>query len=223
MLTKFRAQGAKFAKVIVGPDEAEFTVHEELLTYHSAFFRAALTGRFKEAGKKKVTLEEDKPHIFEFFVHWLYHDRFPDTTDCEDLINQWEEDDDEGGAARLSNMIHLYTFCDKYQIPTLKQVLFRHLFDHIEKSNLDLPQPGVVKETFENLLDNDPLCRLLINGFVRWARPDVWQTSEISAYPPTFLAKVLFQYAKDDLACTACKTLPLLVYEDYCDQNEEAK
>ena len=49
-----------------------FVVREDLLTHYSEFFRAALTGGFKEAADKIVTLKDEDPDVFGVFVHWLY-------------------------------------------------------------------------------------------------------------------------------------------------------
>ncbi|KAF2692218.1 hypothetical protein K458DRAFT_244869, partial [Lentithecium fluviatile CBS 122367] len=51
--------------------------HEALITHHSKFFSAALTGHFEGACEKTVNLPEEDPLIFEFFVFWLYRERFP--------------------------------------------------------------------------------------------------------------------------------------------------
>lgn len=37
------------------------------------FFRAALTGKFKEAKEKVVRLHDTDPEVFECVVHWLYY------------------------------------------------------------------------------------------------------------------------------------------------------
>ena len=53
-LTLNRAKNATFAKIIAGPKKDTFVVHEELLVYHSPYFRAALTGGFKKPKRKSL-------------------------------------------------------------------------------------------------------------------------------------------------------------------------
>lgn len=84
LLIQTRAADASFATIIIGKEEKKFVVHEHLLTHYSDFFRAALTGDFKEAEDKIVRLEEEDPTVFEFFVHWLYYQRFPDGSKEDD-------------------------------------------------------------------------------------------------------------------------------------------
>lgn len=69
LLTSCRVRDAKFATVLMGDEAARFVVHEELLTYHSSYFRAALKGGFAEAADGAVRLQEADSVLFEVFVH----------------------------------------------------------------------------------------------------------------------------------------------------------
>ncbi|KAF2219923.1 hypothetical protein BDZ85DRAFT_204867, partial [Elsinoe ampelina] len=60
------------ATVIVGPAQVKFLLHTELLVSVSPFFAAALQGHFAESASQTVTLPEEKPEMFEWFVQWLY-------------------------------------------------------------------------------------------------------------------------------------------------------
>jgi hypothetical protein len=119
LLTRISARDSKFAAIVVGPKKARFTVHEELLTYHSPYFRAALTGGFKEAEDKAVTLSEERVPIVEFFVHWLYYQCLPNADDPIDLYDAWN-DGEADGELMTSNLIELYVFGDKFDVPGLK-------------------------------------------------------------------------------------------------------
>ena len=58
----------------VGSGNAEKVWHlpEKLLKSTSTFFTAALEGGFAEAISGNITLPEEDPDIFEYFVEWLY-------------------------------------------------------------------------------------------------------------------------------------------------------
>ena len=45
---------------------------KKLLTRYSPFFAAALDGHFSEAESNSITLLDDNPQVFKFFVQWLY-------------------------------------------------------------------------------------------------------------------------------------------------------
>lgn len=65
-----------FATVMIGGKEdgraASFAVHKDLLVSASPFFAAALNGNFAEGLDQVVTLPEEKPECFEWFIWWLY-------------------------------------------------------------------------------------------------------------------------------------------------------
>ncbi|KAG8630019.1 hypothetical protein KVT40_001638 [Elsinoe batatas] len=69
--TRFRKMH-EMATVIVGPAQVKFLLHTELLVSVSPFFAAALQGHFAESSSQTVTLPEEKPEMFEWFVQWLY-------------------------------------------------------------------------------------------------------------------------------------------------------
>ncbi|PNS21414.1 hypothetical protein CAC42_1193 [Sphaceloma murrayae] len=69
--TRFRKMH-DMATVLVGPNQVRFVLHTDLLVATSPFFAAALQGHFTESSSQTVTLPEEKPDIFEWFVQWLY-------------------------------------------------------------------------------------------------------------------------------------------------------
>ncbi|KAF4556271.1 Hypothetical protein D9617_1g081470 [Elsinoe fawcettii] len=69
--TRFRKMHG-MATILVGPAKVKFVLHTELLVSVSPFFAAALQGHFAESASQIVTLPEEKPDMFEWFVQWLY-------------------------------------------------------------------------------------------------------------------------------------------------------
>lgn len=61
--------------VLVGSQETRFDLHRGLLCASSDFFRAAITGDFKERDQNKIKLPKQDVKIFKFFVRWLYTGR----------------------------------------------------------------------------------------------------------------------------------------------------
>lgn len=57
--------------VLVGPEKHRFDIHKALVCSQSDFFKAALTGNFKEADGT-IALPEQDPTTFRYFVYWLY-------------------------------------------------------------------------------------------------------------------------------------------------------
>ena len=95
--------------VLVGqePENQRFNIHKNLVCSVSDFFSAALTGNFKEADGT-ITLSEQDPETFKYFIHWLYTGDlrgfyYPKTVKA----TIWElsnADDEELKRSELSNM-----------------------------------------------------------------------------------------------------------------------
>lgn len=183
------AKHPKFATVLVGPNQDKFTIHEELLTVHSPYFRAALTGGFKEAQDKIVTLKEDRGGIFEFFVHWLYYLRFPTEDDATELYAAWTADNDCN--LKTDNLIQLYVFCDKYNVPEQNTKTMTQIFNHVEQEKGEaLPPAYMIHFAFNNLMDNVLLCNYLVHAYYYWAHDSLWKDFESTDWPPCFIARV---------------------------------
>ena len=98
--------------LVVGENKRSFHIHVDLLCDASSFFKAAYTGTFKEGSEKTMQLPEEDESTFEFFVDWLYHQRYQmvpeaesdddsddssssDSDDDSEDDFDWEESDDE--------------------------------------------------------------------------------------------------------------------------------
>ncbi|KAI8934365.1 hypothetical protein NX059_009100 [Plenodomus lindquistii] len=166
---RISARNPVFATIIVGTVKAEFTVHEELLTYHSPFFRAALNGKFKEAEEKKVVLEDVITNVFEFFVHWLYHGRLPSVDDNESLFKMWSTN-------TTSNLLWIFVFCDRYDVPKLKTEAMNTLLARSQDPACGncFHSRTAVGYAYDNLPKTSGLRRFLVDLFCRHASPQVW-------------------------------------------------
>lgn len=134
---------------MVGPKRVKFGVHKGILIRSSAFFRAALTGTFKEATEGTVTLQEDSPKVFGVFVSWLYTGKLENTVD---------EIPTPCGSNRLAE---LYIFADRYDVPILRN----DAIDALVKNRQELLH--IPTSSFRMVYDatppKDPLRRLLVD------------------------------------------------------------
>ncbi|KAJ4378207.1 hypothetical protein N0V86_005907 [Didymella sp. IMI 355093] len=178
------ARNPKLATVLVGSELERFVVHESVLTHHSDFFRAALTGGFTEATEKMVKLKEEDSDIFEYSVHWLYYQRFPenDEFDNPELVKRFaypEEDYPD-----IENAIKLYIFGEKYGIKELRKNSLDLLCRIMDNENSPLPANKTVKLAFRCLSHRDPLLRLLVDMFLVHGKEDSDELVEIYGYVP---------------------------------------
>jgi hypothetical protein len=82
----------EMVKLVIGPDHAKktFTVHKELLCYHSEYFRNAFNGDWRESDEKAIRLEDVTEDVFRVVIHWLYAQSSrvagPDSPTLEDVL-----------------------------------------------------------------------------------------------------------------------------------------
>ncbi|CAN9306467.1 unnamed protein product [Alternaria sp. RS040] len=215
---RISAHNAPFAKVVVGPEALSFTVHLDLLIHHSPFFRAALTGSFKEADEKLVTLPDTASNTFELFVHWLYYQRLPIETDSSELLALYRDAEDD--EVLYENLVSLYIFCDKYYVPGLKRECLDTLFYQITE-NPYLSEFNIIRRTFNNLETNrDPLCRLLVDYYCYWASEDCWTLKEVQDLPSTFVAKAMARYTNFKSGGCDAYSLELCDYHGHATSKE---
>ncbi|KAJ8111674.1 hypothetical protein OPT61_g5789 [Boeremia exigua] len=109
----------EFITILVGPQKKRFVVHKSVLIHHSSYFRAALTGNFKEASDMVVELKEECEITFEIFVHWLYYRALPNKY----LDDQSVADLFCGDAGYPDNqmIVKLYVAGDQYDVAGLRR------------------------------------------------------------------------------------------------------
>jgi hypothetical protein len=89
--------------VEIGSEKTPFTVHKDLLTACSPYFKAAFEGPFREARDKSIPISDVEPKTFQLFLDWLYFRRLPEDEghanddDCSTCgrarCHRWPEDD----------------------------------------------------------------------------------------------------------------------------------
>jgi hypothetical protein len=227
-----RAQDPIFATVLVGPKHARFVVHEELLVHHSESFRAALIGNFKEAKDKVVKLEEEDVDIFEIYVHWMYHGRFPASSEGDALglvalfANRGDEDVQTREQGSNIALVQLYIFADKYIAKSFQRTVLDAFYDCV-KDDVYLPSTFAIRLAFEHLNNEDPLCRLLMDsyatGFDAQASWSEYFVKEDCQFTHQFLIGVLQRLSLkiDNLECFASDCSDEYGYCDYHEHKSE--
>ncbi|KAJ4530231.1 hypothetical protein HRR76_009459 [Exophiala dermatitidis] len=129
------------ATLVVGREQRLFAAHEDVLC-HSAYFAAALKGKFLESGSKRMELPDEEPEILSCVLEFLYkgdyyprllHNKRRDTWDLEDA-----QDLKMGGRGNSASTIYLsgagghvlrdtavYCAADKYGLDELKRLSLR--------------------------------------------------------------------------------------------------
>ena len=164
-----------FATVIVGPEERRFVVHEAILNHYSKFFRKAFTAEFEEAKSKTITLAEDSILTFEFFVHWLYFQRLPnpDMHDDPELVKQFMNSKSGANTPSRSQVVRLFVFGDKYDVPELRKAAIDHMFKTIVQPDGQLPPFHVIDHVFAHLPEESSMCRLFVASYFQYEELEI--------------------------------------------------
>ncbi|KAF1988246.1 hypothetical protein K402DRAFT_392007 [Aulographum hederae CBS 113979] len=141
---------ANIAEVTVGPKAIRFLIHRELLTLHSPFFHAALTGTFAEGLSQTITLPEERVESFEFFVYWLYTQRV--------------EDNFKEGKPTYFVLLELYELADRLAVEGLRNQVVDKMAELAERTNSVLT-PSDTHLLYERIRDSAPMRKLVLDLF----------------------------------------------------------
>ena len=130
--------------VIVGPESCKrtFYINEDLLTWHSKYFRAALNGNFSEGQTKIVRLEEDDPSAFERFVRFLIQS--PCSGRDDELWSTSSED-------YPSQLIDFYVLGDKLLAEGFKDRIATDLKDSLKDDTIQMSSLLVLAKSIYQL------------------------------------------------------------------------
>ncbi|KAK3630329.1 hypothetical protein LTR56_017505 [Elasticomyces elasticus] len=87
--------------LLVGPRLVRFSVHEQLISRYSVYFRKALLGAFAEGQSKVVTLDQESVSDVSLFLDWLYTSRAA----SQDVMHLEESSEDEDGQHEIPQSV----------------------------------------------------------------------------------------------------------------------
>ncbi|KAF2223772.1 hypothetical protein BDZ85DRAFT_114090 [Elsinoe ampelina] len=167
----------RLTTLVVGKGEDIFQVPAVMLSTISPFFKAALSGDWKEATEDKVELPEESPLIFGIFLEWLFRSQMVSTG--------WEGyltgDHD-------THLVELYIFADHTQIVELKDAIIANF--HSRATDLQkLPIP-TLKMAFDETPEKCTLQQLIIAAWLEIPAHKVSLLGDVVGSVPS-MAKIL--------------------------------
>lgn len=156
-LTDNRYLNGGVVKILVGPDQTEFNIHDELLRARSKYFASALSGQWRESDGI-VELSEDDPKLFRLISHWLY-------TDTVDLTKLPAPVDGVRASLRL------YVLADRLQMQVparrfatpLRPVSFLNVVERDMHDSRSILTCEDVDYIYENTLASSPLRQFAVH------------------------------------------------------------
>ena len=95
----------------VGKTRRRWSLHRNLLSFHSKWFRRQVAAKIRDRGDQ-IELFDDDPRAFELLVKWLYQGNIDDVSTMA-IDRKW----DYAFACQ-----QLYILCEKVDLPQLKNV-----------------------------------------------------------------------------------------------------
>ena len=153
----YRFEGDLVVTLYVGADRAVFCVHESLLFDASPVFKAALSGGFKEASDRSMSLPEDDRNSVGRMVQWLYTGTF-------DLIDPVCGDT---SSEHFMQLAQLNTLAEKYDIYLLKNDIVDALFERVNSHRPnDLAERRGLEYLYNNMTRASTFRKLMVAWYV---------------------------------------------------------
>ncbi len=135
--------------IYVGKAKRQWSLHRNLLSYHSSWFQEQIKQEVKEKGGK-VDLFDDDPRAFELLVKWLYQGKIEDVSTMS-VDKKW----DYAYACQ-----QLYVLCDKINLPQLKNVAMDQFRKGCYEAGL-VPGAEEMKPIYEKTSPSSPFRKLV--------------------------------------------------------------
>ncbi|KAK3062100.1 hypothetical protein LTS18_004822 [Coniosporium uncinatum] len=137
--------GHETFQILVGKKATPFTMHKDLVSNSSLFFKAAINGNWKESEEGIVRLSEDAPETFDIYYKWLYFGK---------LFVEFEGDTTYTDGKRTSNKLlprltTLYQLGDKFQDHRFENAVMDALIDSV--TELKAYPVGQARDVYDSL------------------------------------------------------------------------
>ncbi|KAK3067748.1 hypothetical protein LTR53_015192 [Teratosphaeriaceae sp. CCFEE 6253] len=193
-------------RVLVGPEEVSFHVHEQKLRQATPFFEAACPREWKEGSEKVIRLPTIEADSFEIYANWIYERQMkldlvplrgpPIPLEIpEDPIDQEER---SSRADDIYQMIKLYVAADLFLDDSLKDEILSEMCCWAEgwssEWTLSPIYPEHVRYAWAHTASESPLRKFLLDWFLAPTDKSKLGAAESKAWPYEFLHDVV-QYA----------------------------
>lgn len=168
-----------------------FRVPKNIVCAESDFFKAACTGKWREASEKLVRLPEADPHIFGVYVGWLYTGRL-DLSECvnDNPLPKYKEamPNDDFAKATL-RIVDSYVLGDMLRDSRFANALVDEFARLVEGSNLLPSHENIISAIWLKLPQGSTIGRLLVDYFAVDYDPDLF-ADDIDRYPADMIKEI---------------------------------
>jgi hypothetical protein len=195
--------------VKVGPNKTQYTLHKELLAFHSKYFRDAFTERRIDEAERKFILQDTEPWIFDIFVDWMYGAKIPHS------FEDWHSSRDDGvvvmsdhwkGKGNFVTVLSMaYCFSKQHSVKAFQTAILQTVTDCVlyppdyQPERLHEPERlHALISTYGALPWKDDLLQFLIAFHIKYCTGwwyDHWFTEHAGKDTQGLVLKLLSTYA----------------------------
>lgn len=139
----------------IGPDKRHWSVHRNILCYHSPYFENEFLGHevskaAKKSGEQKLELPDEDPAGFALLLKWMYHGTLEDMSQMTD-----EQKYDYSVACHK-----LYMLCDRFDLPLLKNICLDRYRQGLQEAQL-VPDAEEINDIYRRSPAGSPFRKLM--------------------------------------------------------------
>jgi len=135
--------------VLVGPTKHKFNVHQDFLTYHSAYFASCLEGDFIEAVNKVVELDDTTVGAFAIFMRWIYTEKAAASNSNEEATERTKEEKIEDRMTRFQDLVDAWVLADDLVVPQLQNGIMKCL--KVEMTAIRIDEAPITRALFVDI------------------------------------------------------------------------
>jgi len=172
-------------------DQKRFTVHHDILTRRSDFFKAARSARWATDPSKPVSLEDDEPDVFSTYLHCVYFDEviIPRTSVPISLMFRQLEEARQGEAdQKFEALVSTYVLADKLRDPITANMVSDKILE-VSHDTSKVPSAKAVTIAYQSTTNRDPL-RILLRDMCMYHGRTLPTGGDVS-WPVEFLQDVV--------------------------------
>lgn len=179
-------------KIIVGTSKEPFHVHESVLFTSSQFFKAAISGSWKESQEHTIELPEDDPKAFAIYSHWLYFAEIPGLLQAAKKGESAKQ-----SAQEYYDLVSAYVLGDKLLDAEFQNAVIDAILDTCSTADSQdgkvyFPDADAVNHAYNNTTKSSKIRKMLV-ALYRHSAGYQWLSEE---HPKEFLFSVAKGFAK---------------------------
>lgn len=183
--------------ILMGESATRVTVHKDVLTSSSGFFRAACGGSWKESKEKSISLPETTEEIFMIYVGWLYtgNAEVYDEDEHQDLPKASETVRSDVFDIGFDNIVDSYILGDFLDDESFCNALIDNLM-LLSLFTKTLPDRASIGKYWAQLPQGSGIRRLLVDLEVSYGETDCL-SSDNRHWPYDYLIELVKAYGTD--------------------------